>query len=693
MKRWKQALLFFVLLSALLLTQTAGTSRALAQEISRSTGVDAVLVIDCSGSLDKVDRSTGQSVGTDPEKISLEAAKLFVDMVEVSGSRVGMVAFSDVIEKTCPLTDINAQADKAKVKESIDSLPEDYTGDTDLGAAMEEALAMLTESADIGNTRTIILFTDGDVDLPRQGADAVQRSEQKARDCAQSAADQGIRVYTVGLNANNGLDDALIRELAEMSGGREYPASSAEDLPEIFFDVFAELIDAKLDPASIDPVTITDPDRYEERSFEIADGSVIEANIVITSDSPLTSVRLLDPEGTDASADPERVVMEQYSRITSLKLLFPESGTWTIQVQGQEGCTIGINLVMNYQVLLNAGVEDAEEQDKAVVTGFFSREGNALEDPDLYDQFTAWAVVTDEDGASEEFPMEYDGFVFTGEIPVEPGRSVTVSVHAESETLHKDSEEIAYTNGRLVSFEVAEINDITLNGLFPGMASEQVDLSKHFSCTDPKTVILMKEAAAENPDVVQVMLEGTTLTLKSGKSGSTTVRAAAATEDGMAEAENVFTVTVRNTFDDPVQLVLPVAGVIGGLILLILLIRLLTGGRRLRGSVTWEIRDKNDLYTDAMQKESALDRRRRKTNLEAVITDDRTETCDLYRITVTGTKNGILLKDKSDDCEILDAYGEAVMRLQAEDGTAFDVVCESGGGRTALVIRCVYHRN
>ena len=238
MKRGKQLLALLAGLLCLMLCSLT----VFADTFGQSAGIDAVLVIDCSGSLDMA------SGGTDPDKISLEAAKLFIDMTELSGSRVGIVAFSNVIEGELGLTQINSDADKDRIKASIDALPADYKGDTDIGMGLEHAMQYLSTANDVGNNKTILLFTDGDIDLPKDAngntdpageAAREATSEQQVRTAASDASNAGIKIYTVGLNANGGLDDTLIREVADATGGKEYPATKADDLPAIFFDIFA----------------------------------------------------------------------------------------------------------------------------------------------------------------------------------------------------------------------------------------------------------------------------------------------------------------------------------------------------------------------------------------------------------------------------------------------------------------------
>ena len=130
MKLARKGIIWLVALFALLL----GGLTVLADDLDGSSGMDVVIVMDTSGSM-----QNSKGGGADPEGVAMEAAKLFVDMMESSGSRVGLVPFSDQLGNVVNLTDINSTADKEGVKSAISALS--YGGDTDIGQAMQEGFS------------------------------------------------------------------------------------------------------------------------------------------------------------------------------------------------------------------------------------------------------------------------------------------------------------------------------------------------------------------------------------------------------------------------------------------------------------------------------------------------------------------------------------------------------------------------
>ncbi|MBQ6322168.1 MAG: VWA domain-containing protein, partial [Lachnospiraceae bacterium] len=246
MKRWALPVLLLIGVFCLSIAAMAAPGGA-------KSGIDAVLVLDSSGSLDTTNPNL---TPTDPDLISFEAAKVFIDMVEMNGSRVGVVIFGTDIEKEVAVSDITSDADKQRLKDAIDDAKAarqiNGKGDTDIGEAAERAVELLKNAGNTGNEQAIVFFTDGDINFDQVTSDESQRaslvsaSTQQAKGASADAADNGIRFYTIGLNSNGSLkDDSLISEMAQTSNGKLNKIQSAEEVPGIFFEIFAELIQSK----------------------------------------------------------------------------------------------------------------------------------------------------------------------------------------------------------------------------------------------------------------------------------------------------------------------------------------------------------------------------------------------------------------------------------------------------------------
>src|SRR5664279_1640315 len=148
------------------------------QDVQRK-GLDLLLAVDTSRSM----------LSNDVQPNRLERVKLAAqDLInELQGDRVGLIAFAGRAFVQAPLT-----IDYGAVTESINDLdtktiPE---GGTNISQAIARAVEIFGKSA-TGN-RALIIFTDGE----ELSGDAVKS--------AKTAADAGVRIFTVGVGTPEG---------------------------------------------------------------------------------------------------------------------------------------------------------------------------------------------------------------------------------------------------------------------------------------------------------------------------------------------------------------------------------------------------------------------------------------------------------------------------------------------------------
>jgi Ca-activated chloride channel family protein len=179
-----------VLLAGLAL---AGPQYGFTWEETQRRGIDVLVALDTSRSM----------LAQDVAPNRLERAKLAVrDLVDKLGSdRVGLIAFAGSAFLQCPLT-----LDHAAFLESLDALQPGVipTPGSDLASALRTAeQALATEQR---NVKLLVLFSDGE-DL---GGGAIE--------AAKHAAEQGIRVFTVGV----GSDTGELIPVPSANGGTEF---------------------------------------------------------------------------------------------------------------------------------------------------------------------------------------------------------------------------------------------------------------------------------------------------------------------------------------------------------------------------------------------------------------------------------------------------------------------------------------
>jgi len=195
--------------------------------------LDIMLVIDRSGSMDQ--KETGDMYN----KIyyAKEAAKAFVDQLNPSKHRVGLVSFSDEANLEIGLTN-----DFQEVKSKVDNLYP--SGETNMGDAVKESNEEFFAHNRSSAASVMIFLTDGMANRPchhsPQHNESCSYAQEYARNETEKAQDRGILIYTIGLGADTSrLDEGLLKE---MQTNGYYYAPSAEDLMDVYTAIAQDLL-------------------------------------------------------------------------------------------------------------------------------------------------------------------------------------------------------------------------------------------------------------------------------------------------------------------------------------------------------------------------------------------------------------------------------------------------------------------
>lgn len=195
------------------------------------SGRDLLLAVDLSGSMDTQDmRIQKQAVNR------LDAVKVVMgEFIERrQGDRLGLILFGDQPYLQAPLT-FDRQTVRAFLEESVIGLAGKSTA---IGDAIGLATKRLRERPQ--ENRVLILLTDG----------ANTAGELEPRKAAEIAAAEGIRIYTIGVgademivrdffgarrvNPSRDLDEKTLRAIAEETGGKYFRARDTRELAGIY---------------------------------------------------------------------------------------------------------------------------------------------------------------------------------------------------------------------------------------------------------------------------------------------------------------------------------------------------------------------------------------------------------------------------------------------------------------------------
>jgi Ca-activated chloride channel family protein len=222
-------------------------------------GVDIVLVIDTSGSMQARDLDHHVSIARRRHRLQVvkDVVASFVEKRE--NDQIGIVVFGEQAFTQCPLT-----LDHGIVATFLEQIDIGMAGDqTAIGSALGIAVKRLLKSE--AKSKVIILLTDG---LNNAG----QLSPITAAEVAKA---NGIKVYTIGAGTRDkapflvetmfgtrvqledvAIDEATLERIAQLTGGAYFRAEDASALEKIY---------EKIDELERTEIEMTSYQEYEER--------------------------------------------------------------------------------------------------------------------------------------------------------------------------------------------------------------------------------------------------------------------------------------------------------------------------------------------------------------------------------------------------------------------------------------------
>ncbi|MEK5480161.1 vWA domain-containing protein [Paenibacillus sp. FSL R5-0407] len=398
----------------------------------QTSQIDAVLVVDVSNSMNT----------SDTNKIGNEAMKMFIDMLSVNGDRVGIVAFTDKIQREKALLEIKTPGDKEDLKQFIDGL--DRGPYTDIAVGVKEAIKVLQNGADPNHDPMIVVLADGNNDFDKNSGRTQSESDKELNASVEEAKQAGIPIYTIGLNADGKLNKEALAALSDKTAAKSFSTNSAEDLPQILSEIFASHLKLKIVPIQ----SMTGTGNFQEVTVNVPNANVLEANISIMSSKPVET-ELVDPSGKAVAIPSGDVVVTKSKSYTLLKLLSPSEGDWKLKVKGTSKDKIDINLVFNYDLELAMEPLPSTSYkpgDEVAISSYLTSNGQKLANDEMYKNMAAVLKVTDLDsGKTEEIKLDNKGDKFEGTYKIPDKHEYELVVKAEEKSFYRESPPVKIT--------------------------------------------------------------------------------------------------------------------------------------------------------------------------------------------------------------------------------------------------------
>ncbi len=238
LRRVAQALRIVVV--ALLMIAMARPQTGRTQTQVRTEGIDIVLALDTSGSMQALDLDADRSIEDRRNRLDVTKAVVEEFIEKRKNDQIGLVVFGSEAFTQCPLT-----LDHGIVSTFVERIELGMAGDgTAIGSALGTAVKRLKDSE--AKSKVIILLTDG-----RSNAGTL--SPGKA---AEIASTFGIKVYTIGAGTRGQapfivdsifgkrvvfqdveIDEKTLLEIAQRTGGKYFRAEDIEALEEIYAEI------------------------------------------------------------------------------------------------------------------------------------------------------------------------------------------------------------------------------------------------------------------------------------------------------------------------------------------------------------------------------------------------------------------------------------------------------------------------
>lgn len=266
---------------------------------------DVRIIIDISGSMKE----------TDPDNLRIPALNLLVELLP-DQAQSGVWTFGRYVNMLVPLGLVDqAWRDTAKAQGiSINSVG--------LRTNLTEALAKASwkVTPDSGFNHSVILLTDGKIDMAEAGQDADKiNAAEKNRlfnEVLPVYAAAGARIHTLALS--EGADKELLQQISLETGGLFLQAADADELLKAFLKAFDRAVPVEQVPMN-------------DNRFDI-DASVKEFTALIFRKGGAKETRLIQPDGAvityQGTQQQESVRWHRDVNFDLITVQSPEAGSW-----------------------------------------------------------------------------------------------------------------------------------------------------------------------------------------------------------------------------------------------------------------------------------------------------------------------------------------------------------------------------
>jgi hypothetical protein len=202
--------------------------------------IDVVVVMDESGSM------SGSKIAD-----ARAAAKQFVGLTNASRDRIALVGYETEHRFVRVGYDHYFSSDHAALNATVDRYS--AGGGTTINRGLNASLAVHGIESNASRVRHVILLTDGRNEpgdgvcnaegFPGETQACRDEFDERTRDGARAAANQGVVVHTIAFGSN--ADEDLLRDVKNTTGGTYSKATTGAELEQVFSSIFQNITETE----------------------------------------------------------------------------------------------------------------------------------------------------------------------------------------------------------------------------------------------------------------------------------------------------------------------------------------------------------------------------------------------------------------------------------------------------------------
>lgn len=431
MKKLLSIVLVIVLLSISILVLPVVSFAS--EDDQLNMNLDVMFVIDGSGSM----------CVSDPKGIAKEACKLFTNMCDYEKARAGYIVFSGEIRDSYPLASLNDSISREKFIKSLGSIKYPSYAITDISLGLTSAMNVLINNGSMSGERSpmIILLSDGKTeDISTQRKEVY---DAEFADTLKYLEEHNVPVYTIALNATGAADVATLSNIAETTNALTFETKSADDLPSILSEILAHQLKSNMEKVS----QFTGSGKAETIKFNIPNDGIVQANVIILSTKGAQNIHLAEPSGNEVVIPSKNVSYSKSNCYQLIKINRPTKGDWTLTLTGVDKDLVTVNLINNYDVLmqLKSNKSSIKNNESATFSLYCS---NVTDSTDMFKGAEAVLTVANaSNGEQKNYDMTWSGNEMSASVAFnEPGNyKVSAKFVAKDGDYERDTNVLDFT--------------------------------------------------------------------------------------------------------------------------------------------------------------------------------------------------------------------------------------------------------